>query len=162
MTRAYRSTLQQGVKAYTQIIRHILSRPPPENAFIVHDTAGKDRTGVLCALLLSLCGVGDDIVAEEYALTEAGLGAWTEHLVTAVVNQTGAPEEAARRMVGARKESMVGALKMLKEEFGGAKGYFRTQCGLEDEEVEKIKEYLVVNEKPVCGIPGSTSGVRMN
>jgi hypothetical protein len=40
---------------------------------IVHCTAGKDRTGVICALVLSLCGVDDEVVAHEYSLTEVGL-----------------------------------------------------------------------------------------
>lgn len=34
--------------------------------------AGKDRTGVLAALLLKLAGVDDDTVAEDYALTRVG------------------------------------------------------------------------------------------
>jgi protein tyrosine/serine phosphatase len=119
----------------------------------VHCTVGKDRTGVLCALLLSLCGVEDDIVAGEYALTEAGLGAWTELLVSTVMNWSeNIGEEGARRMVGAKKESMIGALKMLKVDYGGAEQYFKEQCGLSDDEIEKIKGYLIVNEKPVCEI----------
>jgi protein tyrosine/serine phosphatase len=117
----------------------------------VHCTAGKDRTGVLCALLLSLCGVEDDIVAGEYALTEAGLGHWTELLVSAVMNwSVDIEEDAARRMVGARKESMIGALKMLKEDYGGAEKYFKEKGGLNDEEIAKIKSYLIVDENPVC------------
>ncbi len=58
----------------------------PEKSLIVHCTAGKDRTGVLCALILSLCGVDDDIVAHEYSLTDVGLNtewktAVIEHLM---------------------------------------------------------------------------------
>jgi protein tyrosine/serine phosphatase len=49
---------------------------------IVHCTAGKDRTGVLCALILSLCGVDDDVVAHEYSLTEVGLTTeWKEAVI---------------------------------------------------------------------------------
>jgi protein tyrosine/serine phosphatase len=148
--RAYKAVLEQGTTAYTRIIRHVLSHPPPNNAFIVHCTAGKDRTGVLCALLLSLCGVDDGTAAGEYALTEAGLGAWTELLVSAVMNWSkDIEEEAARRMVGAKKESMIGALKMLKNDYGGAEQYFKEKCGLSDEEIAKIKGYLIVDEKPV-------------
>jgi protein tyrosine/serine phosphatase len=118
----------------------------------MHCTAGKDRTGVLGAVLLSLCGVSDDIVAEEYSLTEQGLGDWLEYLVKAVITQTGASEEAARRMAGSRKENMAGALKMMHAEFGGAEGYLTKTCGFTAEEVEKVKALLVVDEKPVCGV----------
>lgn len=92
-----------------------------------------------------------DILAGEYALTEAGLGAWTEFLVSAVISWSeDIEEEAARRMVVARKESMIGELKMLKEDYGGAEKYFKEKCGLDDEKIAKIKGYLIVDENPVC------------
>lgn len=34
---------------------------------------GKDRTGVIFAILLSLAGVPDDVVAEEYSRSEVAL-----------------------------------------------------------------------------------------
>ena len=37
---------------------------------VVHCTSGKDRTGVLCALVLNLCGVKDAVVFEDYHQTE--------------------------------------------------------------------------------------------
>jgi protein tyrosine/serine phosphatase len=45
----------------------------PQKPLILHCTAGKDRTGVICALILSLCGVDDEVIAQEYNLTEVGL-----------------------------------------------------------------------------------------
>ncbi|KAG1488948.1 hypothetical protein G6F54_011792 [Rhizopus delemar] len=45
-------------------------------SIIVHCTAGKDRTGIFGMLLLGLCGVDDEIIANEYALSN--LGYW-EH-----------------------------------------------------------------------------------
>lgn len=50
---------------------HLLTRPG--DPLLVHCTAGKDRTGVVCALILALAGVEDRLVAEEYALTAVGL-----------------------------------------------------------------------------------------
>jgi protein tyrosine/serine phosphatase len=147
MTRAYRTILEQGTTAYTRILRHILEHPPPKNAFIMHCTAGKDRTGVLGALLLSFCGVDDETVAEEYSLTEKGLGDWLDYLVQAIITRTGIGEAAARNMAGSRKINMVSALKMLHAEFGGAEGYFKNKCGLSDEELRKMKDYLVVDKE---------------
>ncbi|KJR89058.1 uncharacterized protein SPSK_06536 [Sporothrix schenckii 1099-18] len=148
MVNAYRAILTEGAASYGIILRHILedARVAKQQCFIIHCTAGKDRTGVLGALLLSVCGVPDLVVAEEYNLTEAGLGQWTELLVQAVLKQGATSEEGARRMVGARKDSMLDTLKMLREEFGGAAAYMETKCGLTKEEVGEIVDFLVVKE----------------
>ncbi|CAK7209419.1 hypothetical protein SBRCBS47491_000435 [Sporothrix bragantina] len=151
MVNAYRAILTEGANSYGIILRHILEDSRREkngdkNALIFHCTAGKDRTGVLGALLLGLCGVPDQVVAEEYNLTEAGLGEWTELLVKAVLKQGATSEKGARRMVGARKESMINTLAMVREEFGGPENYIVTRCGLTKEEVAEIRNFLIVSE----------------
>lgn len=52
--------------------------------------------------------------------------------------------KAALRMLGARRESMLGALEMLRNEWGSAEGYVRGVCGLGDGEVEALRRNLVV------------------
>lgn len=52
--------------------------------------------------------------------------------------------QAALRMVSARKESMLGALAMVDEKFGGAETYMRVQCGLGDGELEALRRNLVL------------------
>lgn len=144
MVNAYRAILTQGATAYGTIMRHVIDNLSTDTALIFHCTAGKDRTGVLGALILSMCGVSDDIVADEYNLTEAGLGDWTEFLVKAVMKQGAATEAGARRMVGARRQSMLDTLKMIRAEFGGPETYFEDKCGLSKEDLTKIKEFLIV------------------
>jgi protein tyrosine/serine phosphatase len=72
---------------------------------IIHCTAGKDRTGVICALVLSLCGVDDEIVAQEYSLTDRGLS--TEWKDSVIVHLMANPalkgnKEGAWNMIGAK------------------------------------------------------------
>ncbi|KAF2818384.1 hypothetical protein CC86DRAFT_375876 [Ophiobolus disseminans] len=54
---------------------------------------------------------------------------------------------AAIRMVGAKKASMLGALEMLDRVFGGAEKYLREYCGLSDEELAKLRRNLVVGDE---------------
>ncbi|HEX5598833.1 MAG TPA: tyrosine-protein phosphatase [Micromonosporaceae bacterium] len=56
----------QGIAAAIEVIAAEDSAP-----VVVHCAAGKDRTGVVCALTLSLLGVDDTTIAEDYALSEA-------------------------------------------------------------------------------------------
>ncbi|KAI4607674.1 hypothetical protein J4E83_009571 [Alternaria metachromatica] len=54
--------------------------------------------------------------------------------------------QAALRMVGSRKESMLASLEMLDERFGGAERYMREYCGLGDGELEALRRNLVVGK----------------
>lgn len=72
--------MENAPPSYRTMLLHLANEP--EKPFIVHCTAGKDRTGVFCALILSLCGVQDEIIANEYALTEIGLSKeWKQAVV---------------------------------------------------------------------------------
>ncbi|KAI4645647.1 uncharacterized protein J4E79_010825 [Alternaria viburni] len=54
--------------------------------------------------------------------------------------------QAALRMVGSRKESMLASLEMLDSRFGGAERYMREYCGLGDGELEALRRNLVVEK----------------
>ncbi|KAI1156243.1 tyrosine phosphatase [Nemania diffusa] len=102
--------------------------PPIPSPCLVHCTAGKDRTGVIVALALSLCGVPDEAVIYEYSLTEIGLRSRLEELVKHVSSnpKIGIDVEGARRMVGARKEAMLGTLAHIRAQYGSVE-----QCVLD-------------------------------
>ena len=59
------------------LIRHLAAPAGPAgpDPILIHCSLGKDRTGVMCAVILSLCGVSDAIVAHEYSLSTTGLEA---------------------------------------------------------------------------------------
>ncbi|KAJ8098643.1 tyrosine phosphatase family-domain-containing protein [Lipomyces tetrasporus] len=57
----YREFLEEGIKAYRTILEHI--RDQSDKPLIIHCTAGKDRTGIICALILLLADVDADTVA---------------------------------------------------------------------------------------------------
>jgi hypothetical protein len=147
MVRAYKATLEHGTCACKSVVERILDEP--DSAVFMHCTAGKDRTGVLCALL-SLCSVEDAVLAEEYCLTELGLAPWMHLIVSAIMESAGSTQDAARRMARARKESMLRFLEMLRGKCSGAEGYFKDECGIGGERAERLKEIFVVDEKPVC------------
>ena len=54
--------------AYRAIFERLASVDRPYPA-IIHCTAGKDRTGVVCALMLDALGVARDDIFEDFMLT---------------------------------------------------------------------------------------------
>ncbi|PTB70276.1 hypothetical protein BBK36DRAFT_1133916 [Trichoderma citrinoviride] len=146
---AYRSILKSGAPAFATVLTYLASDewdPAAERPILLHCTAGKDRTGVICALILSLCGVPDEDVAREYGLTTEGLKDAKPKLVerlTALPAFEGDPE-GAERMLSSTPESMMATLAMLREEWGSAEQYMIDECKLSPETVARIRQKLVV------------------
>jgi protein tyrosine/serine phosphatase len=102
-TRAYITILHHAPPSYRTILLHLAN--DPSKPLIIHCTAGKDRTGLICALILSLCGVDDETVAQEYALTDLGLSAkWKESVLEHLMAnpEVKCDKEGAWNMIGSK------------------------------------------------------------
>src|ERR1700730_11357156 len=65
-----RDSYRNYVRYYTPIFRALFAHLVEDHApLVIHCTAGKDRTGFACALILHALGVPDDLIAEDYLLT---------------------------------------------------------------------------------------------
>jgi len=146
---AYQAILENAPASYRQILLHIANEP--SEPMIIHCTAGKDRTGVISALILSLCGVDDRTVAFEYALTEIGLQEWKKGAVRGLAERLnlGLSTQEASNMLSAKAVNMRAFLNMMRERYGGAEAYVRDKCGMSVEDVANIRANMVVKEVPV-------------
>jgi protein-tyrosine phosphatase len=91
-------------------------------ASVVHCAAGKDRTGVVCALALAVAGVGHDDIVADYAMTADVIDA----LVAKLAASPTYAEDMVTRDVAShtpRAETMDRVLTLLDERYGGATGW---------------------------------------
>jgi protein-tyrosine phosphatase len=111
----------------------------PEGTVVVHCMGGKDRTGLVTALLLRVAGVDNDQIATDYALSEERLeprhAAWLEEAGTE------AERERIRRIAATPAESMVGVLVELERRYGSVEAYLRAG-GLTDEDLRLARDRL--------------------
>ncbi|KAI2639443.1 tyrosine phosphatase [Xylaria nigripes] len=136
---------------FKTILTHLAADPESSGAAgpspcLVHCTAGKDRTGVVVALVLSLCGVPDEAVVHEYNLTELGLRSRTEELVKHVSSNPniGVDVAGARRMVGARKEAMLGTLAHIRTRYGSIEQCVLDLGILTPEGIAQLRKNLII------------------
>jgi protein-tyrosine phosphatase len=66
MRDSYRSYVRHNTHSFRALFAHLLEDRAP---LVIHCTAGKDRTGFACALILHALGVPGDVIAEDYLLT---------------------------------------------------------------------------------------------
>ncbi|CAD0090558.1 unnamed protein product [Aureobasidium mustum] len=147
--KAYSDIMANGPTAYKTILSH-LAQPNPSPC-IIHCTAGKDRTGVIVAILYLLCSVPSNTVAKEYSLTDTGLQhlvpLFTERLLKNPALKDN--EEGVKNMISAQPEKMAATIEMIQNVYGGAEGYVRDVVGLNDEQIAQIRKNLLSDEKAV-------------
>jgi protein-tyrosine phosphatase len=66
MRDSYRNYVRCNTASFRTLFAHLLEDRAP---LVIHCTAGKDRTGFACSLILHALGVPDDVIAEDYLLT---------------------------------------------------------------------------------------------
>jgi protein tyrosine/serine phosphatase len=113
---------------------------PSDGAVVVHCAAGKDRTGLVVALLLRLAGVASDDVAADYATSAANLRREIDEWVADAPDET---ERRRRVRIGATPAAaMVGVLAEVERRHGSVASYL-ARAGMSDRDIERARARLV-------------------
>jgi len=140
----YSQVLDHGGHAFGAVLRRI--RDHPSEGLIFHCTAGKDRTGVLAAILLKIAGVADDAIAHDYALTRIGREPAREMIMARLSKEPlfASNNEAALNMFTCRHETMSAFLKYFEEKYGGVESYIKRYIGLSDEDLDTVRNNILI------------------
>lgn len=162
----YDHMLEEGTQLFRTMFAHI--RDFPNEPFVFHCTAGKDRTGICGMLILSLAGVDKDTIAKEYALTTYGLR--PDHEIIrrkflnglAKLNDDQVREDIIRgrqnwtiehdgflNLISSRPEAALATLELLDVKYKGIVNYMHQYLGFSQEDIQKIFNNIVT--------PSSTS-----
>jgi protein tyrosine/serine phosphatase len=112
----------------------------PDGPVAVHCAAGKDRTGIVVALALSLAGVPDRVIAADYAVTEERMRARYDELIERAADED--EREFWRSIRRAVPENITTVLRHLRERYGSVPAYLRAG-GLTDERQRALVDRLV-------------------
>lgn len=137
----YSAELDYARSEVADIFRTIVEAAP--GGVLIHCHAGKDRTGMVIALLLGLVGVPDEAIAEDYALSDSCLEAYYE----AELKKAKSEDERERMMKGriyTLPENILGVLAHLEKTYGGVEPYL-FQCGLEARTLQAVRERLLTD-----------------
>ncbi len=107
---------------------------------VFHCAAGKDRTGVLAAILLDAVGVERDAIITDFAMSNERLDRIAGRLrrMPTYANYTGT---LATRDMGSDPETMTDVLGYLDEQHGGAAGWMLS-AGLAEGELQSLQAAL--------------------
>jgi protein-tyrosine phosphatase len=123
------------------IARVIQTLAEAEAPAVYHCAAGKDRTGVVSAVLLGLLGVADEIIVADYAATKQNLDAIVARLMASEGYQ-GMLEQLPPDTLHAEPETMISLLARVREKYGSMHGYARA-IGIPDAAVARLERRLL-------------------
>lgn len=166
VTRVYRVPLLEGVRekgegsalSLGQLYAAILDHAPKrllevfriavetDGPVLVHCAAGKDRTGVSCALLLSAAGVRYDSIVGDYVHTDRNMYRVLQRLRVVPELPPGVDEESVKELISAPAEAIEHVLTRLDEHDDGAVGWLR-EHGVAEDEIDSWRTRFVAADE---------------
>ncbi len=132
----YKKCLNEYKENFAAVLRIISNLNEP---FLFHCFLGKDRTGLLAALLLSAAGVAKEDIIADYQVTYTYI---IDFYRREAASGSGLIWESDENNLRSLPEFMNGVLTCIEDEFGGVDGYFR-YIGLSENEIKKLGEVLL-------------------
>jgi protein-tyrosine phosphatase len=137
--RLYLSNLHRRAGVLGDLLTRLCQ--PDNLPALFHCTAGKDRTGLAAALLLSALGTDRDTVIADYALSgdvpAPDIDAFRPALLAA-----GVPADAIDVFFGAHPDLMARALAELDEQYGGPVEYLLGPAGVGPATLHALRDLL--------------------
>jgi protein-tyrosine phosphatase len=135
----YLDMLEEGATAIRTIFCALAETASTPVVF--HCSGGKDRTGVVAALVLRALGVCDDTIVEDYALSEANLAVavqgYREHL-----EEVGLDSAAIAYLTSSPPDRMRYTLAALDRRWGSCEDYLRS-IGVDSAALDSIRRNLL-------------------
>jgi protein-tyrosine phosphatase len=137
---AYTKMLVSGAVNFANAITTLAA--PEALPAVFHCAAGKDRTGILAALLLGSLGVPHDYIAADYGLTAAGIArmrAWAEREMPENFREMA---ETPSAFFAALPRAMSHLLADITEEYGDVRS-FVLRLGVSEESLHVLADGLL-------------------
>jgi protein-tyrosine phosphatase len=129
MRESYRNYVRLNTHSFRMLFAQLIEDRAP---LVIHCTAGKDRTGFACALILHALGVPDDAIAEDYLLTN-------RFYRRDPSSGTDLPED-VRQAIGSVQASFLDAgFDAIRADYGDLGNYFSDGLGLGEVERRTLK-----------------------
>lgn len=135
----YIRTLERSPERVSAAVAAVADSDPVA-AIVIHCFAGKDRTGIVSALLLGVADVPDEVVVADYA--ESGSNVKSLFVDWLAAAESEAERELRRRLVQAPAATMLTVLAWLRETAGGAAGYLR-EVGITEAQIDRLHTRLL-------------------
>ena len=139
---SYLIMAEENAKAYGSVLR--LFADPDNLPAVYHCAAGKDRTGIVTAYLLSLLGVPNETIIADYSLSNLGFDHYyTEFLASGRIDRWGLPPDEFRALFMVDPAWMKNLLTYINTNYGSMQNYLIQKADLDQTTLDRIRENLL-------------------
>ncbi len=136
----YLEMLSEGGDSIGRALRILAD--PSSLPLVFHCAAGKDRTGVVAAIVLDLLGVRDDDIATDYSLSRLGMDRFRAWIIETYPEAADAMSDQPQVFLSAPAEAMHLFLSGLRERHGSV-GNYVAELGVSDDVLDTVRENLL-------------------
>ena len=136
----------QSLDNVVRVLKFILTMPAQKYALVFHCTAGKDRTGIIAALLLAFLGVDRETIIKDYLLTNKNVRIKSNLVYVALLLTKGNHKLASKikHYCMAEPGFINASLSQLEKDYGSLQSFFTQKLGFTEKETQDIKNKFLI------------------
>ncbi len=136
----------QSLDNVVRVLKFILTMHVPKYALVFHCTAGKDRTGIIAALLLAFLGVDRETIIKDYLLTNKNVRIKSNLVYVALLLTKGNHKLASKikHYCMAEPGFINASLSQLEKDYGSLQSFFTQKLGFTEKETQDIKNKFLI------------------
>jgi protein-tyrosine phosphatase len=139
MVHAYQTLPREQAPSYREMFARLQDAPGP---LVLNCTAGKDRTGIGTALVLTALGVPYETVKADFLLSNGAPG--METLQTSLSSPMAKlPPEVAAPLIGVEGSYLDTAFAQIRQDYGSVENYMQKELGVGPSEIARLKARML-------------------
>ena len=135
------------VSDYTKEFKELFTILLDRNNYpaVIHCTSGKGRTGIASALVLAALGVNEEVIMEDYRLSNDyfNIPKASKYAYKLPINS----QEAITTIYSAKEDFLNAAKEQIEAEYGSVQAYLKKGLGLSAEEIEQLRSILLMDNE---------------
>ncbi|HUX59183.1 MAG TPA: tyrosine-protein phosphatase [Bacteroidales bacterium] len=139
----YLEILDAALPAFKEVLEVLLS--PERHSVLIHCQAGKDRTGVICALIYLVLGVEKQYIIEDYLKSNDAIIPYFKKklLIRKILFFGFFPSRAILHAITVRQRNIESVLDRIDDHYGGIEAYLE-MSGFDTSRSKELREKLIV------------------
>lgn len=139
MSQVYRTLPKEQAPSYRELFARLVADKEP---LVVNCTAGKDRTGIASALVLTALGVPYETVKQDFLLSNnaPGMNTLTGALPGPMAKL---PPEVLKPLAGVEPEYLDTAFTQIKQEYGSVENYLQKELAVGPNEIAALRRNML-------------------